>query len=231
MPLILSKRNPSLRERMDDPSCDPARLQRTYRQFVRLNRLVSGWDRVYRRLLRPLLSAQQTTTLLDVGCGGADIPRRLLQLARRDGLPLQVHAIDTDQRAIDYARTAAPDDAALTFEACALQVVAAVGRQFDIVTCNHLLHHLDEDAFDDFVQHADAVTGRRILCNDIERSDLGYVLFAGIAPLLFRRSFTVGDGLTSIRRCYRRSELLSSLPPGWQVDRLPPFRLVAWRDL
>lgn len=230
MPLVLRKRNPSLREQMDDPTCDPARLQHTYRQFAGLNRLISGWDHVYRRLLRPLLSAQQMTTLLDVGCGGADIPRRLLQLARRDKLQLQIHAIDTDQRAIDYARMAAPEDVNLTFETCGLQAVAAAARQFDIVTSNHLLHHLDEDAADDFLREAAAIARRRIVCNDIERSDLGYLLFAAIAPLLYRRSFTVHDGLTSIRRCYRRSELQGSLPPGWQVDRVQPFRLVAWCD-
>ena len=47
--------------------------------------------------------------MLDIGTGGADLPRALLRWARADGLRLEVTAIDPDPRALDWAlRAAAP---------------------------------------------------------------------------------------------------------------------------
>lgn len=73
----LSRRATDLQELMDDPTCDLKSLRRTYAQFRIVNRLVSGWGQLYRRRLRPLLSAATPTTLLDVGSGGGDVPRAL----------------------------------------------------------------------------------------------------------------------------------------------------------
>ena len=61
-------------EEMDRPGCDPARLNRTYAQFSVVNRAVAGWRGIYRTHIRPVLSATTVTTLLDIGCGGGDVP-------------------------------------------------------------------------------------------------------------------------------------------------------------
>ncbi len=71
--MSLARRATELPEIMDGP-CDEARLFATYRHFAVANRAVSGWRRIYRRRLRPLLAAGPVT-LLDVGFGGGDIPR------------------------------------------------------------------------------------------------------------------------------------------------------------
>ena len=72
----LGTRDVALRELMDDPACDTATLARTYEQFRLVNGVVSGAGSVYRRWIRPRLSPVWTTRLLDVGTGGADLPRR-----------------------------------------------------------------------------------------------------------------------------------------------------------
>jgi 2-polyprenyl-3-methyl-5-hydroxy-6-metoxy-1,4-benzoquinol methylase len=230
VPLVLKSRNTRLREFMDAPDCDPARLTRTYAQFARLNPLLSGWDRVYRRLLYPRMDRQRQWSLLDVGCGGADIARHLLALARRDDFDLCVHAIDPDRRAIDFATAAAPADACLTLENCELRTIAARGDRFDFVVCNHLLHHLDAADLQSLCRDAAQIGRRRVIWNDIERSDVGYALFAIGAPLFFPRAFTASDGLRSIRRSYTRDELAAALPDGWMVTRQRPCRLVATYD-
>src|SRR5690606_12101099 len=53
---LLREREPQLAELMDDPECDEAKLQRTYRGFRVLNPVVAGWRRTYAHLIRPLLS-------------------------------------------------------------------------------------------------------------------------------------------------------------------------------
>ena len=44
---LLAHRAAGLVERMDDPDCDPQKLRRTYVQFEIVNRLISGWGRLY----------------------------------------------------------------------------------------------------------------------------------------------------------------------------------------
>ena len=105
----LRRRAAGLRERMDDPDCDPKALERTYAQFAVLNQLLAGWREAWRDLLFPALRAASAASgeparLLDVGCGGGDLARRLAAWAARDGVPLEIVAIDPDPRALAYAR-------------------------------------------------------------------------------------------------------------------------------
>lgn len=45
MPLFLSSRDTDGTEKMDDPDCDQAELENTYRQFQTINALISQWKK------------------------------------------------------------------------------------------------------------------------------------------------------------------------------------------
>ena len=93
---------------MDEPDADVADArERTYERFRLVNAVVSNQRAVYRRWIRPCLSATEVRRVLDIGTGGADLPRALLRWARADGLRLEVTAIDPDERALDWALRAA----------------------------------------------------------------------------------------------------------------------------
>ena len=113
---FLSARRADLIEWMDRSDCDPVKLHNTYRYFPVINRLISRWDAVYRRYLRPLLRTGHHVHLLDVGSGGGDITGNIHAWAARDGLRLAVTGIDPDPRAHKYAldrlRRRKKDDAA-----------------------------------------------------------------------------------------------------------------------
>lgn len=229
----LAERELEETELMDDPACDAEALRRTYRQFVTVNRLVSGWRAVYVRRLRPLLSAETTTTLLDVGSGGGDVPRALARWAARDGLLLAITAIDPDDRATTYARSLPPVPG-VTFRPCFSSELVREGARFDVVTSNHVLHHLDAAALAGLLDDSAALARRLVVHDDIARSPLaalGY--WVGTLPLHRRgrphASFVRDDGLLSVRRSYRPEELATVLPDGWTVERLP-FRALAVLD-
>lgn len=230
----LADRELDAEEIMDDPDCDLEGLRRTYRQFVVVNRLVSGWRGVYVRRLRPLLSAERTTTLLDIGSGGGDVPRTLAGWAARDGLRLEITAIDPDDRATAYA-TSLPPVPHLTFRQCFSSDLVREGAQFDIVTSNHVLHHLGPQQLDGLLADSTALARRLVVHDDIARSPLaalGY--WVGTLPLHRRgrphASFVRDDGLLSIRRSYTPDELAAVLPAGWTVGRAP-FRVLAVLDV
>lgn len=211
---------------MEDPRCDARRLRATYAEFALLNALLSGWRRVFARHILPRASAG--ASLLDVGCGGGDIARRLVAWSAAAGVPLAVTAIDPDPRALAFARSR-PCPPSLTFRRTTLPALAAAGERFDFVVSNHVLHHLAPDELARFLEDSAAVARRAAVHNDVRRSALAYAAFVPLR-LAFPRSYLVPDGLRSIRRAYRPRELAVAAGDGWAVRRLEPFRSLLLHD-
>lgn len=221
----LHTRELEARELMDDPDCDVQALRRTYEQFRIVNRLVSGWRQVYTGRLRPLLSPRRTTTLLDIGFGGGDVPRALAGWARHDRLPVQITAIDPDERAHQFA-SALPLLPAVTFRQATSAQLVAEGASFDLVISNHLLHHLDGAGLTALLSDSERLARRLVIHNDIARGRLAYAAYAVASRLLGRRSFIRYDGLLSIRRSYRPRELASVVGADWRVVEQFPSRIL-----
>ncbi|MFF1383292.1 class I SAM-dependent methyltransferase [Arthrobacter sp. NPDC058288] len=219
---MLRQRDADAVEEMDRPGCDPVRLDRTYAQFSVVNRAVAGWRGIYRTHLRPILSVDRATTLLDIGCGGGDVPVLLAAWAARDRRVLEITAIDPDRRAFEFALRRQRVDG-VTFRQASTAELAAEGKRYDVVISNHVLHHLDAAELPQFLGESAMLSRGSVIHNDIRRSPAAYALFyAGSWP--FRRSFIRDDGLTSIRRSYTTAELRAAAPPGWAVAPRWPFR-------
>jgi 2-polyprenyl-3-methyl-5-hydroxy-6-metoxy-1,4-benzoquinol methylase len=225
----LSSRDTDLQELMDDLDCDASALQRTYARFATVNRLLSGWHRTYRRLIRPLLSADRVTTLLDVGFGGGDLPRALRRWAERDGVLLLVDAIDPDPRAVAFV-SAQPATPGVRFRQADSAAVVQAGERYDVVTSNHLLHHLDAAGLQRLLADSERLARRLVLHSDLRRSRTAYLSWAAVSWPAARDSFLFTDGLLSIRRSYRPAELAAAAPTGWRVLPQPPFRLLLARS-
>ncbi|MCR2824718.1 methyltransferase domain-containing protein [Microbacterium sp. zg.Y909] len=247
--MTLRERDTALRELMDDPHCDPRRLDATLRRFGTVNRLISGWGGIYRTHLRPHLAGLgRPARVLDLGCGGGDLVGRLAGLARRDGLQVQWLGVDPDPRAHAVARTRELDD--VQFRSTDSTALRAEGERFDAVVSNHVLHHLTPEELSGFAADSLALSTGPVLHADIARGRLAYGLYAvGIAPFA-PGTFLHTDGLRSIRRSYRPDELQLALsvtgdavdgggaavggaahaPASahfWHVDSPAPFRLLA----
>jgi len=228
----LAVRDTALRELMDDPHCDPARLDATLRRFGTVNRLVSGWGHVYRRRLRPHLAALgRPARVLDLGSGGGDVVTRLAGLARRDGLRVDWLGVDPDPRALAVAERRVATN--VHFRCADSTGLLAEGGTFDAVVSNHVLHHLTPDELHRFTAESLALSTGPVLHGDIARDRVAFGLYAvGITPFA-PGTFLRTDGLRSIRRSYRADELQHALAAaghngnGWRVESHPPFRLLA----
>lgn len=244
--LLLSERANTAHELMDADDADLAALERTYAQFHLVNAAVSRQRRLYRRWIRPRAMARvragsrgatrsaRPLRVLDVGTGGADVPRALLGWARADGVAIEVTGIDPDERALDWARRR-PSPPGLELRSVTSEELARRGEQFDVVISNHVLHHLDGHEFGALLADSERLVapGGVAVHADIERSPLALAGFTlGTLPFastLLSGSFIRADGLTSIRRSHRAVELAPFLPEGWRVHRTLPFRLeVVW---
>ena len=215
---------------MDDPACDPHRLAATLRRFGVVNRLISGWGEVYRRMLAPrLVELGRPARVLDLGSGGGDVVARLALLARRDGLDVTWLGADPDARAHEVARRHRIPG--VEFRVAGSAELVAGGERFDAVISNHVLHHLAPAELREFVDDSRMLSSGIVLHSDIARSRPAYALYAlGITPFA-PGTFLRTDGLRSIRRSYRPTELAVALPAGWDIRTPVPFRLVAVSEM
>jgi 2-polyprenyl-3-methyl-5-hydroxy-6-metoxy-1,4-benzoquinol methylase len=220
----LATRDGALVERMDEPSCDRETLFRTYAAFPRVNRVVSGWRKTYVSQIRPRFTGP-VHSLVDIGSGGGDVARALLGWARRDGVRLDVTAIDPDPRAVDYVRTLPAVDG-FSSRSCSSTELADEGARFDFVISNHVLHHLGADELGAVLTDSERLARRAVVHSDIRRSAAAYLLFSAFTAARFRGSFIREDGLVSIRRSYRVDELAARAPRGWTVAAQPPYRIL-----
>lgn len=224
--MSLRERDIALQELMDDPACDPARLAATLRRFDIVNRLVSGWGRVYRQHLAPhFAELGRPARVLDIGSGGGDVLARLAAHAGRDGFDVDWLGIDPDPRALAVASTR--ETTGMRFRQADAAAVLADGTVFDAVLSNHVLHHLDETALIEVTEQSRALSTGPVLHSDIARSRLAHALY-GVAILpLAPGTFLRTDGLRSIRRSYRAHELGTVLGDAWHIEQPAPFRLLA----
>ncbi len=227
MPIWLRRRKPDLQEAMDAPDCPPDWLANTYRDFAQVNQRVSGWERIFHRHIRPVLSEpHRTYTLLDIGFGGGDIPLLLHNLAARCGVQLRIHAIDPDPRALAYVASRRWPDT-IEFSCATPASLLAADARYDVVISNHVLHHLPDAEVAAMMRDAGCLARRRVCFNDLARSDWAWILFGLGTAGRFPRSYIRSDGLRSIQRAFTQKELQQLVPAGWLVHRTFPFHLLA----
>lgn len=227
MPVFFKEREPNLTEWMDRPDCDQEKLFNTYRQFYTINNLLSGWSRLFEHYLKPIIKATNgKASILDIGCGGGDILKHLDKLCQKEGFNVKLTGIDPDPRAKEFFEMNL-NNTEIHFRQKTTNQLVEEGACFDIVISNHLLHHLMNDEVKSLCIDSEKLAKQFVLFNDIERSDIGYGLFALSTPMLFRNSYISADGKISIRRSFRKDELKNLVPEAWSVKRKFPFRLLA----
>lgn len=136
----------------------------------RLNELVSQVafagrrGRVYRRITM-LAGVRPGDAVLDVGCSGGYLARKLAAAARPGG---RVAGVDPSEAAIGYARRHAGP--AMTFTAGTAQDLPQPDTSFDVVTCTLALHHVPARRRPDALAEMYRVTspGGRLLLADFD---------------------------------------------------------------
>jgi ubiquinone/menaquinone biosynthesis C-methylase UbiE len=186
-------------------------------------RLVNRWLAGRRHLLaavRPHLGPGGS--LLDVGCGSADLPAFLLSR-----LETSVVAVGLDVK-LAHLKDAPP---------LVRRVVARVGAlpfpdaAFDVVTASLFLHHIDTEDLAPVLQNLYRLARGALVVSDLHRAAVPHLFGRLVFPALFRSPVSVHDGLVSIRRGFRPAELRSAFEeaglPHVRVRRRFPYRLLA----
>ena len=234
MTLLARRREPEL---MDQADLAPAAHDAALAGLERINR----WSAAEAALRRPVLALARRArdeggppvTLLDVACGGGDVPLALWSDARRERLALDIAAIDRSPQAVAHAQAAAARRGAplrvWARDACDGRPLPAA----DVVTCSLFLHHLEPEAAVALLAAMGAATRRLLLVADLRRTLAGLLLAQTVPRLLSRSPVVHADAPASARAAWSPDELSAMAGRaglrGAGVQRIFPQRmLLSW---
>lgn len=215
-------------ELMDDPDVDPAILRQTLDDLERVNAVLGGYPPSIQGVAR-LSKGATSVSVLDVGTGGGDIPRRLIPWAEERNLDLSVRGIELSPVAAEHARVRCADFPRIHIEQCDLFEMSGSER-FDIVHAALMLHHLDDPQAIEGLQKMYELCRRGVVINDLHRHPLAYFGSRIVLPLLSRNKLIRHDGSLSILRAFRRRELQKLVHrAGLPRPRIRWFPLFRWQ--
>lgn len=174
-------------------------------QLGRIGRLLGG-DRATLWAFKQLPKAPKS--ILDVGCGGGQMTLKLAQRYPK----AKVRGIDLSEAAIAFAKgQAIPHPRNLKFSICKTPELREPPNSVDVVTSTLVCHHLSDDEIIDFFKRSLKIANEAVIFNDLHRHPLAAALFSGLARTCFRNRLIIHDGLLSIKRAFKRSDLLAYL--------------------
>jgi 2-polyprenyl-3-methyl-5-hydroxy-6-metoxy-1,4-benzoquinol methylase len=220
------------KELMDLPCDSPSLLEEDLANLRLINAYLGSYRSVLRGLERSVRARDMRRfTLLDVGTGGGDIPVRVVEWARRNSVPAQIIAMDTEAVTINVAARQTrgfPEITVMRADATAPPFNEA---SVDFVLASQFLHHFPEEKIITLLRTWSRIARRAIIISDLIRHRLAYVGIRTLTRLLTRNVMTLTDAPLSVERSFTMAEwrrLFRSANVGpFQTFAVFPYRMMA----
>jgi len=195
---------------MDDFSIDGDILYATLDTLASINKYLGGNSVTIKGLKKVLVGHPKNVpiVLIDLGCGGGDMLRRISAYGKKEGYIFKLIGVDANKDAIVHARYLSKNYPDISFMDCDIFSEEFNDLQYDLVLSTLFLHHFKEDQIIEILKKAKNKAKLGIIVNDLNRHPLAYFLFK-LVCLTIKNRMIIDDGLTSIQRGFKREELES----------------------
>ena len=223
-------------ELMDLPRLDGAELREALRDLERLNRLFGGTNLILSHLGRLVKTYRLsgTISILDVGTGGADIPRAIVRWAEKRELQVEIVACDRHEQILEAASTLCSGFTQISLVKEDALKLPYPPEHFDFSISSLTLHHLSAEEAVAVLQKLNELSRVGFIVNDLYRSRLAYIgVFVG-TRLFSRNRLIRHDGPLSVLRAFTFQELRGMAQqaglPDVKLYRHPFFRVAVIRE-
>jgi SAM-dependent methyltransferase len=215
--------DPAEPELMDRPQPVTAELVSDLRNLRQLNRHFGSYALTMRFLRRWVQPGAQLRAL-DLATGSGDIPRLVIDYARKVGAIVTVEAIDQQNSTLEIARGLSADYPEIDFKQGDVLFFGEDG-QYDIVLSSLALHHFDEAAAVRLLERCRLLSRRFVLVSDLRRGFLATVGVYLLTAMIYRESMTRTDARLSAERSFSFREFGSLAErAGWRNFGRRKFR-------
>jgi 2-polyprenyl-3-methyl-5-hydroxy-6-metoxy-1,4-benzoquinol methylase len=215
--------DPTVLEMMDREQPLSAELERDLERIRQLNRWFGSYRLVsafVRRWIRPA----DKLRIVDLATGSGDIPRLIVDYARKISAKVEIDALDRQPATLEIARRLSADYPEISYREANVLEWNSV-EPFDITLCTLALHHFSNEDAVGLLRRCREVSKRFVLVSDLRRS---FSLIAGVSvltTLIFREPTTRYDARLSAIRAFSFSEMRDlAVHAGWENFGHKKFR-------
>jgi 2-polyprenyl-3-methyl-5-hydroxy-6-metoxy-1,4-benzoquinol methylase len=199
---------------MDRPQPVSAELKSDLSNLRQLNRYFGSY-RLLEYFLRRWLKPRTRMRIVDLATGSGDIPRLIVDHARKINAEVTIDAVDQQASTIEIARGLSRDYPEIEFVPG--DVLTFSHEPYDMVLCSLALHHFAENDAVILLKRCRALSKQYVLVSDLRR---GWLASAGVrllTALVFRQEMTQVDARLSAARAFSFSEMRSLAErAGWK---------------
>jgi 2-polyprenyl-3-methyl-5-hydroxy-6-metoxy-1,4-benzoquinol methylase len=197
--------DPAVLEMMDRPQPVSPELERDLERLRQLNRWF-GSHHLISTFMRRWMMPGARLRVVDLATGSGDVPRLLVDHARRIGAQMEVDAVDRQAATLEIARRLSAEYPEISFHAANI-LEWDHPEGYDIALCSLVLHHFSDDDAVELLRRCRELSKRFVLVSDLRR---GFLLRTGVyllTALLFREPMTRFDARLSAERAFSFSEI------------------------
>src|SRR3954447_7815382 len=207
--------NSAVPELMDQPQPVTRELERDLANLRSLNRWF-GSHGLIRHFLRCWLLPNSKARILDVATGSGDIPRLVVEFARRQNISVDVQAIDQQASTVEIARRLSAGYPEIEFFSADLLEWQPAER-YDVVLCSLTLHHFSEDNAVRVLQKCREFSRGHVLLADLRRARWLSLAVHFLTATIYRDAMTKTDARLSAARAFSFAEMQElARRAGWQ---------------
>ena len=217
------KFDPAELELMDRPQPVSSELERDLHNLRQLNRWFGSYQLI-QNFLRHWIKPGSKMRIVDLATGSGDIPRLVVDYARKVGAKVTIDAIEQNSSTVEIARSlssAYPEISII--EGNILEWQGA--ERYDLVLCSLVLHHFSSEDAVRVLRHCRELSGRFVLVSDLRRSYVATIGVYILTATIFREPMTRTDGRLSAARAFSYAEFRSLAGrAGWRNFDHDKFR-------
>jgi 2-polyprenyl-3-methyl-5-hydroxy-6-metoxy-1,4-benzoquinol methylase len=197
--------DPALLEMMDRPQPVSPELEHDLERLRQLNRWF-GSHRLVLTFMRRWIMPGAQMRIVDLATGSGDIPRLLVDHARKIGARIEIDAIDQQAATLEIARGLSTGYPEISYHAANI-LEWVCPQDYDLALCSLVLHHFSNDDAVRLLRRCRELSKKFVLVSDLRR---GFLLRAGVymlTALIFREPMTRFDARLSAQRAFSFAEM------------------------
>ncbi len=198
-------RRADLAELMDEP-CAYKDLRGCLRDLEQVNRISFGHRPTLEWLEQFVPEPNHPLHIVDVGCGGGDMLRRIESWAARKRVAVKLTGVDLNPHAIRAAREFTGAESQIEWIAGDAYSIDLDSGPIDVIISALFTHHLTDDEILRFIVWMERVARRGWFINDLYRSRTPYTSFKVLAAAMRWHRFVRHDGPVSFQRAFLPDE-------------------------
>lgn len=192
-------------ELMDQPEAGEMETRRALKELDTINHLLGGYSVIFDALDK-LHWTDKTMTIMDLGCGGGDMLRKIADWALKNKRHVNLIGVDRNPVMTAYAREESLVFPNIHYRTMNVLDDGLMEERADVIINSLFCHHFDNDELVMLVERMHKLASQVVIINDIHRHWFAYYSIKALTAIFSKNPLVKYDAALSVARSLTRRE-------------------------